>query len=35
MPVTEAQDFTNRFNKKYPFVKVEYSRLSGTASLIA
>lgn len=31
MPVTEAQDFIDRFNKKYPFVEVQYSRLSGTA----
>lgn len=31
MPVTEAQDFIDRFNKKYPFVEVQYSRLSGTS----
>jgi iron(III) transport system substrate-binding protein len=31
MPVTDARDVIDRFRKRYPFVDVQYSRLSGTA----
>ena len=31
MPVTDARDVIDRFRKKYPFIDVQYSRMSGTA----
>jgi iron(III) transport system substrate-binding protein len=31
MPVTDARDVIDRFRKRYPFIDVQYSRMSGTA----
>ena len=31
MPVTDAREVIDQFRKRYPFVDVQYSRLSGTA----